>query len=416
MPRTRSTPSPARPSRRPRSGHGFPSVVIPIAVFAIAFAVHAGSIGHDFVWDDPTLIAESPRFQRVSDVPALFRAHAFSGAETGMGGMKLIEYYRPVWIASLAVDHLLWGERPLGYHVTNVVLHAIAAGLVAWLRPPAPWGSAGRADRGVAVRRPSEPQRGGRLGLGAQRAPLRRLRHAGVRCLSPIPRERFPSPQHSPAGSRTTSVCSPGDRGGAPGAGAHRRAAREPGCSCALQVPARPAAADAPLRRAPHDARRRAARAPRARDPVDDRAGPDRARSRDPRRAVSAQGLLLAAGRDASLGRGRAAPDRGARLRRLRRVAAPARAEPVPRTVVGAERAAAGVRDRDAADPGADRRALPRAALGPGGRSRSARGLPRWNVGEVGPLARLSARASPWSCCSRPSRSVRTASGRTTSR
>jgi Flp pilus assembly protein TadD len=107
--------------------------VIPIAVFAIAFAVHAGSIGHDFVWDDPTLIAESPRFQRVSDVPALFRAHAFSGAETGMGGMKLIEYYRPVWIASLAVDHLLWGERPLGYHVTNVVLHAIAAGLVAWL-------------------------------------------------------------------------------------------------------------------------------------------------------------------------------------------------------------------------------------------------------------------------------------------
>ncbi|MFV1960089.1 MAG: hypothetical protein ACC662_11830, partial [Planctomycetota bacterium] len=33
-------------------------------------------------------------------------------------------HYRPLATLSLRMDHALWGARPLGYHVTNVLLHA----------------------------------------------------------------------------------------------------------------------------------------------------------------------------------------------------------------------------------------------------------------------------------------------------
>ncbi len=42
-------------------------------------------------------------------------------------------YYRPLVTASFAVDHAIWGTAPLGYHLTNLVLHALNAWLVAVL-------------------------------------------------------------------------------------------------------------------------------------------------------------------------------------------------------------------------------------------------------------------------------------------
>src|SRR4051794_35668777 len=38
---------------------------------------------------------------------------------------------RPLLLASVSVDHALGGLDPLGYHVTNVLLHALSAWLVA---------------------------------------------------------------------------------------------------------------------------------------------------------------------------------------------------------------------------------------------------------------------------------------------
>ena len=38
----------------------------------------------------------------------------------------IIDFNRPVQLASLMFDSLIWGKNPFGYHLTNVVLHAIA--------------------------------------------------------------------------------------------------------------------------------------------------------------------------------------------------------------------------------------------------------------------------------------------------
>jgi hypothetical protein len=39
--------------------------------------------------------------------------------------------WAPVTILSLSLDYAIWGRRPFGYHLTNLVLHAIAAALFA---------------------------------------------------------------------------------------------------------------------------------------------------------------------------------------------------------------------------------------------------------------------------------------------
>lgn len=41
-------------------------------------------------------------------------------------------YYRPVYLATLAVDHAIWGLEPAGYHLTNLLWH-VAASLLAFL-------------------------------------------------------------------------------------------------------------------------------------------------------------------------------------------------------------------------------------------------------------------------------------------
>jgi len=40
------------------------------------------------------------------------------------------DYWRPVFSLSLALDYSLWGLNPFGFHLTNIILHAINAVLL----------------------------------------------------------------------------------------------------------------------------------------------------------------------------------------------------------------------------------------------------------------------------------------------
>src|SRR5205085_8246523 len=39
--------------------------------------------------------------------------------------------YQPLSWVTLGLDYLLWGMNPAGYHFTNILLHGLAAGLLA---------------------------------------------------------------------------------------------------------------------------------------------------------------------------------------------------------------------------------------------------------------------------------------------
>src|SRR5580765_6642394 len=97
------------------------------------FAVFAPTLGYEFVWDDRATVVHNRAIRSLANAPSFFTGHAFSGASEDLRDIRVIEYYRPVWVLSLAVNHAVWGVRPLGYHLSNVLLHALASGLTAWL-------------------------------------------------------------------------------------------------------------------------------------------------------------------------------------------------------------------------------------------------------------------------------------------
>ena len=94
-----------------------------LAVAAVTALVFTRSLGHGFVaWDDEILLGDNPAFR------------GFGWAQLRwMAGNVLLGHYAPVTWLSFAVDHALWGLRPAGYHLTNVVLHAANAALVSVL-------------------------------------------------------------------------------------------------------------------------------------------------------------------------------------------------------------------------------------------------------------------------------------------
>jgi protein O-mannosyl-transferase len=81
------------------------------AVALLVAACYANTLANDFVWDD----------RLTAIVPASPATIVF--ARTG-------PYYRPVTMLSFALDRLVWGARPAGFHLTNMVAHGGTAFLV----------------------------------------------------------------------------------------------------------------------------------------------------------------------------------------------------------------------------------------------------------------------------------------------
>jgi Flp pilus assembly protein TadD len=90
---------------------------IPCLLFLLALGVFAGALGNDFTnWDDDKYVTGNALIERLDPGGAreMFRiSSVFAGN------------WAPLTILSYAVDHALWGRRPVGYHLTNLLLHAL---------------------------------------------------------------------------------------------------------------------------------------------------------------------------------------------------------------------------------------------------------------------------------------------------
>lgn len=98
--------------------------IVAAAVAALAFL---NTLPNEPALDDTWAVLDNP-IVRTLDVPRAFRAqygHA--------GGPTLQGPYRPVATLSWALQYALHGRAPLGYHLANVLLHAIATALVVLL-------------------------------------------------------------------------------------------------------------------------------------------------------------------------------------------------------------------------------------------------------------------------------------------
>src|SRR6266568_776269 len=97
-----------------------PSVVVAL----VAAALYLRTVGFEFVFDDLHLIVNNA-FLREAWSPLTAFAHHF-----WHGTMFSAAYYRPVVVSSLALNGRLLGWGPAGFHLVNVLLHAVNAALV----------------------------------------------------------------------------------------------------------------------------------------------------------------------------------------------------------------------------------------------------------------------------------------------
>src|SRR5579863_4992188 len=83
-------------------------------LFCATLAVYLPALNGGFLWDD----------DRHVTAPALQPLHGLWRIWFEFGS---VQQYYPLLHSAFWVEHRLWGDATLGYHLTNVLLHALSA-------------------------------------------------------------------------------------------------------------------------------------------------------------------------------------------------------------------------------------------------------------------------------------------------
>lgn len=97
-----------------------PILIAAMCVAALTFLVYLPSLQNGFVnWDDPGYVYKNP------NIRALDLRWALTAVVVGN--------WHPATLLSLTLDHSIWGLNPLGFHLTNSIIHSLNAFLAALL-------------------------------------------------------------------------------------------------------------------------------------------------------------------------------------------------------------------------------------------------------------------------------------------
>ncbi|MBI5764392.1 MAG: tetratricopeptide repeat protein [Planctomycetes bacterium] len=89
-----------------------------LALFGATLIAYLPAFGAEFIWDDDAYLTTNA---------VLFAPDALRRIWFELGAT--IQYY-PLVFTSFWIEHHLWGLNPAGYHVVNILLHAVAAVLL----------------------------------------------------------------------------------------------------------------------------------------------------------------------------------------------------------------------------------------------------------------------------------------------
>jgi len=88
-------------------------------ITVLLLATYANTLNHGFVWDDFDVIVDNPQLEKLGNIPSLFLSEDRIESTTG--------YYRPLAYVSFALDRAIWGLNPVGFNITNLLLHILVA-------------------------------------------------------------------------------------------------------------------------------------------------------------------------------------------------------------------------------------------------------------------------------------------------
>jgi protein O-mannosyl-transferase len=96
--------------------------------------VHVGALRNGFYWDDRALILEGHLIRSWGNIPAIFAHEMWYNVDLGArADQARVDTYRPLSNLSFLLDHQVWGLRPFGYHLTNLLIHLANVALFFWI-------------------------------------------------------------------------------------------------------------------------------------------------------------------------------------------------------------------------------------------------------------------------------------------
>jgi tetratricopeptide (TPR) repeat protein len=96
-----------------------PDTKISAFLFVLAFLVYANTLKHDYAWDDSIVITENARVKKgISNIADLFVKYNSDYKSDKYG-------YRPITLSSFALDVTLFGAKPFGGHLMNVLYFSL---------------------------------------------------------------------------------------------------------------------------------------------------------------------------------------------------------------------------------------------------------------------------------------------------
>lgn len=95
-----------------------------IILAIIGLVIYSNSFNNQLFWDDDDVITNNVFIKDWQHWPKFFSESLIAGAR------QVSNYWRPLLLVSFSLDYHLWGLNQLGYHLTNTILHIIAAGLI----------------------------------------------------------------------------------------------------------------------------------------------------------------------------------------------------------------------------------------------------------------------------------------------
>ncbi len=93
------------------------TILAAAAIVALALVAYLPALGAGYIWDDDSYLTANPYVQ----------------APDGLARIWVPGYtpqYYPLVFTGFWIEHALWGQDPVGYHLVNILLHAVNALLV----------------------------------------------------------------------------------------------------------------------------------------------------------------------------------------------------------------------------------------------------------------------------------------------
>ena len=94
-----------------------------LALSVCVLCLYSTSIGHNFLFDEKSIIENNPFIKDLSLAPRLLKQGFFHSE--GMAELAWEQRYRPLTSFTFALDYALWGLNPMGYNLTNTVIHLL---------------------------------------------------------------------------------------------------------------------------------------------------------------------------------------------------------------------------------------------------------------------------------------------------